>query len=157
LSVILFAAALSIAIVSLFNYEVNINPKYYPINQASNLLYNAGNAHTIEEKTWCIQEATRLYLQEAQTDDKPLLIELGSLTPYNTTEEFHKVSGLLSQEYEERGLMPYTIPAGIMMFTVVGGGYLALGKYKQWNEKQKTFAFTLVGTLELCLLLLVIL
>lgn len=150
-------AALSIAIASFYNYQVNIHPKYSPINQANSLLYYAGDAHTAVEKAWCIQEATRLYLQEAQTNDKPHLIELESLTPQNTTEEFHKVSNLLSNEYTERAWSPHIIPAGITMFTVIGGGYLALGKYKDWNnEKKKTLAFTLIGTLEFCLLLLVI-
>ncbi len=158
MSVILFLAALSIMIVSVFNYKVNIGSKYYPISKASSLLYDVGDAHTKEEKAWYIREATRLCLQEAQTNDKPLLIELRSLTPENTSEQFHKVSILLNDEYEERALGPYTIPAGIMMFTVVGGGYLALGKYKDWRSKErKTFAFTLVGTLEFCLLLFVIL
>ena len=145
------------AMFSFYNYVVNIRPKYYPISKAENLLYDASDAYTAEEKAWCIQEATRLYLQEAQTNDKPLLIELNSLTSQNTTEEFRKVSSLFSDEFEERAFDPYLMPGVVVVFTVAGGLYLALGKYKHWGDKQKTFAFTLVGTLELCLLIFVML
>ena len=156
MSVILFAIALGIAIVSFFNYATNIYPKYFPISQASRLLYEASDAYTAEEKAYLIREATRLYLQETQTDDKPLIIELESLTPQNTTDQFRKVSSLLNQEFEKRALEPYVIPAAIVMFTVASGGYLALGKYKYLNEKQKTFAFTLVGVSEVYLLIFVV-
>jgi hypothetical protein len=157
LAVLLFSLALIMAMISLYNYLVNIGPKYYPINQAGSLLFDACNAHTAEEKEWCIQEANRLYFQEAQTNDKPLMIELRSLTPQNTTDEFNEVHKLLYAEFGEKAYGSSFIPALVMSFILFGGGYLALGKHKRWDDKVKVFMFTSVGTLEFCFLIFVIL
>jgi len=152
-SVFLFLIALSIIVFSSANYIINIYPKYHPISRASSLLYRVDDAFTVGEKEFLIEEATRLYLQEAQTNSKPLLIGLKSLTPQSTTEEFEKVRESLSNEFAERAFGPYAIPCTIEIFTFAVAIYLVAGKYKHLSETVKVFAFTFVGTSELYIVL----